>query len=79
MNIESILTSMLEGKSEVEQIQIINNIKTILHKLSPFADEPVDCVIWVNQKPKHKIKPGINIKQGINNYGMELIDVNCPL
>ena len=30
-----------------EQIEIINRLKIALHKRSPFAAEPVDCVIWV--------------------------------
>jgi len=30
-----------------EQIEIINRLKIALHKRSPFAGEPVDCVIWV--------------------------------
>lgn len=30
------------------QIETINQIKVMLHKQSPFRDEPVDCVLWVN-------------------------------
>ena len=30
-----------------ERIEAINALKIELHKLSPFADEPVDCVLWV--------------------------------
>lgn len=33
---------------EDEQIEIINAIKINLHEISPFKDEPVDCVLWVN-------------------------------
>lgn len=29
------------------KIQAINEIKLYLHSISPFKDEPVDCVIWV--------------------------------
>lgn len=29
------------------QIEAINNVKLELHKISPFKDEPVDCVLWV--------------------------------
>lgn len=29
------------------QVEAINNIKMELHKISPFKDEPVDCVLWV--------------------------------
>jgi ParB-like chromosome segregation protein Spo0J len=30
-----------------EKVEIINEIKLMLHKESPFNSEPVDCVIWV--------------------------------
>lgn len=30
-----------------ERIEAINNIKIELHNISPFKNEPVDCVIWV--------------------------------
>lgn len=30
-----------------DAVEIINQIKIALHKRSPFAGEPVDCVIWV--------------------------------
>ncbi len=36
--------SVLDLDSKVE---IINAIKRELHELSPFKDEPVDCVLWV--------------------------------
>jgi len=36
--------------SEEERIEAINKIKMELHKISPFKDEPVDCVIWVKNE-----------------------------
>ena len=30
-----------------EKIEFINKIKLAMHDVSPFKDEPVDCVIWV--------------------------------
>ncbi len=33
--------------SDEEKIEAINAIRLELHALSPFAGEPVDCVIWV--------------------------------
>jgi ParB-like chromosome segregation protein Spo0J len=30
-----------------EKIEEINRIKSLLHEISPFKDEPVDCVLWV--------------------------------
>lgn len=36
-----------------DQIEIINTIKMELHKISPFHQEPVDCVIWIDGKSVH--------------------------
>jgi len=30
-----------------DKIEVINELKLFLHELSPFKDEPVDCVLWV--------------------------------
>lgn len=32
---------------EAEKIEAINNVKRKLHEISPFKDEPVDCVLWI--------------------------------
>jgi len=32
-----------------EQIKTLNKIKLALHEISPFKDEPVDCVLWVDK------------------------------
>lgn len=32
---------------EEERIEAINQIKLMLHEISPFREEPVDCVLWV--------------------------------
>jgi len=36
-----------EGMSLDAKVQAINRLKEIIHSLSPFASEPVDCVLWV--------------------------------
>ena len=33
-----------------EKVSYINKVKEELHKISPFVNEPVDCVIWVKQE-----------------------------
>jgi ParB-like chromosome segregation protein Spo0J len=33
--------------SNGEKIEVINEIKLFLHKISPFKKEPVDCVLWI--------------------------------
>ena len=48
MNIEALIKEVdsLELK---EKVEAINQIKEALKKISPFANEPVDCVQWVDE------------------------------
>ncbi|HAY0218747.1 TPA: ParB N-terminal domain-containing protein [Escherichia coli] len=34
-------------RSEEEIIQGLNHLRRVLHEVSPFSQEPVDCVLWV--------------------------------
>lgn len=34
-------------RTEKETIQALNHLRRVLHEASPFAQEPVDCVLWV--------------------------------
>ncbi len=43
---EQILQS-IEALPLDEKIEAINNLKIALHEISPFKNEPVDCVLWV--------------------------------
>lgn len=36
-----------QERSEEDVIQALNHLRRILHEVSPFAQEPVDCVLWV--------------------------------
>lgn len=36
-----------------EQIEFINDIKKILHNISPLKNEPVDCVLWIKNEDIH--------------------------
>lgn len=36
-----------------EKVDIINSIKIMLHEVSPFKTEPVDCVLWVKNNTVH--------------------------
>jgi ParB-like chromosome segregation protein Spo0J len=40
----------LKGMDTDKKIKAINEIKKELHKISPFKDEPVDCVLWVKNE-----------------------------
>lgn len=37
-----------------EAIEIINAAKIALHQISPFRNEPADCVIWVKAETVHR-------------------------
>lgn len=37
----------LKNMSLSERVKALNEIRTELHKVSPFAAEPVDCVLWI--------------------------------
>lgn len=41
------LTGFLSGLSEEERIEAINQFRMAIHSVSPFREEPVDCVLWV--------------------------------
>jgi len=43
----SSIVSEIEALPEDERIEVINQIKLQLHKISPFKNEPVDCVLWI--------------------------------
>lgn len=49
MNIEGILQE-IDGLSLDEKVEAINALKQGLKKISPFANEPVDCVQWVKEE-----------------------------
>ncbi|HDL7647709.1 TPA: ParB N-terminal domain-containing protein [Yersinia enterocolitica] len=36
-----------QNRPEEETIQALNHLRRVLHEVSPFAHEPVDCVLWV--------------------------------
>lgn len=48
-NLSAILEEIkaLEILADEQRIEAINQIKLALHEISPFRDEPVDCVLWV--------------------------------
>lgn len=49
-SIELSINNLVEKISELDldtKIELINNIKIKLHGISPFKNEPVDCVLWI--------------------------------
>ena len=49
MNVDEIIEE-LNSLSIEDKIQAINDLKIKLKKISPFQDEPVDCVQWVKEE-----------------------------
>lgn len=45
-NAKQLFTS-LEWLSLQSKVETINELKLLLHEVSPMKDEPVDCVLWV--------------------------------
>ena len=41
------LIDSISGLELADKVEAINNIKEKLHEISPFKNEPVDCVLWV--------------------------------
>lgn len=41
------LAGLIARMKTQEAVEAINAVKTILHSVSPFKNEPVDCVLWV--------------------------------
>jgi ParB-like chromosome segregation protein Spo0J len=46
LKIEELFKSLLDCEDK-DKIEIINSIKLILVKYSPFSHEPVDCILWI--------------------------------
>lgn len=42
-----ILATAIAELPRDEQIAALNAVRTALHEISPFRDQPVDCVLWV--------------------------------
>nr|WP_148251449.1 ParB/RepB/Spo0J family partition protein [Raoultella terrigena] len=48
-DMKKIITEYVNSTNDIhKKIRLINELKEVLHHLSPFHDEPVDCVLWVD-------------------------------
>lgn len=53
MTIETILSVLkdyLANLNDEQKIEALNKIKLSLHQISPFKNEPTDCVLWIKQQ-----------------------------
>ncbi|MRS90120.1 hypothetical protein GJV04_08720 [Enterobacteriaceae bacterium RIT714] len=39
----------LQSLSETNKIEAINSFREAIHEISPFREQPVDCVLWIKQ------------------------------
>lgn len=44
---------LIEGMDQESRIDVLNQIKKRLHDVSPFKNEPVDCVLWIKADLVH--------------------------
>ena len=44
------MTVWLKSLPEDARIEAINAFRSALHKVSPFQEQPIDCVLWVKQE-----------------------------
>ena len=48
------LVELVNSEKDLDKkIEIINEVKRQLHSISPFKNEPVDCVLWVKNEQVH--------------------------
>jgi len=47
MQLTAELVEILSGLATGDRAQLLNDIRAMLHEISPFKSEPVDCVQWV--------------------------------
>lgn len=50
--LKSLIDHISEQPNDV-RIELINQVKLALHKISPLCNEPVDCVLWVKNTEVH--------------------------
>jgi ParB-like chromosome segregation protein Spo0J len=43
------IVELLSGMDNGAKVAALNKVRTALHEISPFKNEPVDCVQWVQQ------------------------------
>lgn len=43
----ALLLDELDGMSVEEKVPLLNRMRLMMHQVSPFAGEPVDCILWV--------------------------------
>lgn len=50
MDMAQALCAQIEALPIEDRVESLNHVRRLLHKVSPFRDEPVDCVLWVSSE-----------------------------
>lgn len=87
-NLVSTLTAEIDQMSVAEKVDTLNFIRQELHNVSPFKDEPCDCVLWIRQddlqaneyNPNHVATPEMRLLyQSIKSDGYTMPIVTYDL
>ncbi len=87
-NLVSTLTAEIDQMSVAEKVDALNFIRQELHNVSPFKDEPCDCVLWIRQddlqaneyNPNHVATPEMRLLyQSIKSDGYTMPIVTYDL
>lgn len=89
--IKSLTAAITEGLSQMDmenKIDVLNYIRQELHEVSPFKDEPCDCILWIRQEniqaneynPNHVATPEMKLLyQSIKSDGYTMPIVTYDL
>lgn len=56
-----------------ERVTALNQVRTNLHAISPFQDEPIDCVLWV---PGASVQPNAYNPNVVYSPEMKLLEIS---
>lgn len=70
---------LLSIENEDELIEKINSIKKTMHEVSPFKNEPVDCVIWVKNDTRANESALKYLNKWLVNNGLEEVDMRTGI
>lgn len=64
------ISALIDRDDLYKTVEILNELKLHIHSLSPFKNEPVDCVIWV---PNEKVQANSYNPNSVAPPEMELL------
>lgn len=87
MSIDELIKELCMKINELsleEKINTLNDVRQALHNISPFAEEPCDCVLWKKQEdiqaneynPNHVASPEMNLLYNsikLDGYTMPIV------